>query len=488
MEKEVFGTQCAEVRFGVAQIGGPATIRPVKRTLAAALLVLMAGAAAAAAYAAAARDREYQRLLARGEAALASQQVGIAVEAFSGAIALKPDAMVAYLKRGDAYQRHGDLKAALRDLRAASVLDPTATRPIEQLGDVNVALGRFDRAADRYQAYVAIDDRSPRVLYKLALAQYDGGQAQAAIAPLRRALALDENFAEAHYLLGLCLEARGQRRAALGALERAVAIAPSLLEAREALAAAHRAAGRHGEAARQLEAIAALDRRRPMRLIAVGMEYADAGRTDLAVTTLVRAAERFPTSVDVYSALGEVWLRAAESQDDRVALGKAIEALRTAVVRGGSGARELALYGRALLQAGQTKEALRALREAGGKLPVAPDTLLDLSHAAERAGRLREARDALLQYTTLLAGGPAPAAVTARIGQLSWRVRDTPTAVVWLRRAAAQTTDAALLADLTEAELAAGNRTSARTAIARALGIAPGSARLLRLQARIGRP
>ena len=95
--------------------------------------------------------------------------------------------------------------------------------------------------------------------------------------------------------------------------------------------------------------------------------------TDLAVATLGRAAERFPDNVDVYATLGEVWLRIAVDTGDGVALRKALEALRTAVVRGGSG-RELALYGRALL-AGDTAAALRSLREAATKLPVAPATL-----------------------------------------------------------------------------------------------------------------
>ena len=134
----------------------------------------------------------------------------MAIEAFSGAIALKPDSMLAHLKRGETYRRHGDLKAAFRDLRDASELDPSATRPLEQLGDVSLALNRPDRAAERYAAYVQLDDRSPRVLYKLALAQYRAGQPALALRSVRRALALDDGLADAHYLAGLCLAAQGQ--------------------------------------------------------------------------------------------------------------------------------------------------------------------------------------------------------------------------------------------------------------------------------------
>ncbi len=457
----------------------------MKRRIAAALVVLAAGAAAAGAYAAAVRDREYRRLVAAGEAALAGAHTSVAIEAFSGAIALRPDSMLAHLKRGETYRKHGDLKAAFRDLRDASELDPSATRPLEQLGDVSLALNRPDRAADRYAAYVALDDQSPRVLYKLGLAHYRAGQPALALPPIRRALALDDRMAEAHYLLGLCLAAQGYPADARKALERAIDLQPAFIAAREALAAAHRSRGRHAEATEQLEALAALDRTRPVRLIALGLEYADARRTDLAVATLGRAAERFPDSIDVYATLGEVWLRTALETGDRAALRKSLEALRTAVVRGGS-SRELALYGRALLASGDTAAALRSLREAASKLPVAPATLVDLATAAERMGDRTTARDALERHVALLAGAPPPPAVVRRLGDLSLALGDAPDAVQWWRRAAADTSDVALLVRLARAESTVGDLDAARRTVARAVAIAPTDPSAMRLQTVLG--
>ena len=63
--------------------------------------------------------------------------------------------MLAYLKRGETYQRRADLAAALRDLTRATALAPEATRPLERLGDVAAALGRHEAAADYYAAFVA---------------------------------------------------------------------------------------------------------------------------------------------------------------------------------------------------------------------------------------------------------------------------------------------------------------------------------------------
>jgi predicted Zn-dependent protease len=93
------------------------------------------------------REREFRRLIAVGDAAVTTGQTFQAIEAFSGALALKPDSMLASLKRGDTYRRRGDYAAALRDLGQAAFLDSSAPRPIELLGDVQTALGQYAAAA-----------------------------------------------------------------------------------------------------------------------------------------------------------------------------------------------------------------------------------------------------------------------------------------------------------------------------------------------------
>src|SRR5688500_7235983 len=101
----------------------------MKRLLVASVAVGALTAGVVLAWYAVRQDREFQRLIAAGDAALAQDQSFAAIEAFSGALVLKPESMVAYLKRGDSYRRRGELSDALRDLRSASELDPAAPRP-----------------------------------------------------------------------------------------------------------------------------------------------------------------------------------------------------------------------------------------------------------------------------------------------------------------------------------------------------------------------
>ena len=100
------------------------------------VLLTAAGVGGAWTYQAAARDRDYRVLLGRGDAALRDEQTFAAIEAYSGAIALRPDSMLAHLRRGETYQRRGDLEAAARDFQTAAILDAMATRPLEELADV----------------------------------------------------------------------------------------------------------------------------------------------------------------------------------------------------------------------------------------------------------------------------------------------------------------------------------------------------------------
>ena len=206
----------------------------MKRVLAGVFLLALS-AAGVYGYTLSERERTYRQEIASGDSAMAANNTSAAIEAFSGAITVKPDAMLGYLKRGQAYRRRGEFVAAIRDLRRAAELDSTAPRPLEELGDAYLAdtPHRYGAAAERFEEYVKLDNRAPRVLYKLAFARYNEGQAAAAIDALQRALALDERFAEAHYLLGLCQRDAQQPQAAERALEQAIALQPTLFQARE---------------------------------------------------------------------------------------------------------------------------------------------------------------------------------------------------------------------------------------------------------------
>jgi tetratricopeptide (TPR) repeat protein len=450
-----------------------------------ALLALVA-VGAGSAYQVAARQRDYATLLTRGDTALRDDQTFAAIEAYSGAIALRQDSMIAYLRRGQTYQRRGDrgdLERAGSDFRSAAALDPTATRPLEALGDVFYRLQRYDRATDAFERCLRLDDRSARVTYRLALARYRQRDLDGALAALRDALRLDDRMAEAYYLLGLCLRETRHTRDALRALEKAIAIEPGMIPAREELADLFRALDRRAEELEQLQVLAGLDRDHVARQVAVGMAHARAGRWDLAVLTLGGALERNPNEPEIYRALGQVWLE--RPRDDRAFLSKAREALVRVATGPAATSQALTLYARALIQDGDIDGAERVLQQATVRFPIDPTAFLLYATTAERQDHVEAARRALIQYGGLAPADADSASLATRIATLSMRLNDAPTAVVWFSRAlSASPNDVRLLAPLADAQVRAGDLDRARATIARALEKDPNNAQLLTLARR----
>ena len=380
------------------------------------LCALIAGTVLA--WSAVRQEREYQRFIAVGEAALSQDQTYGAIEAFSGALALKRDSMLAHLKRGDTYRRRGEFTAALRDLQNAVALDPAAPQPVELLGDVHAAMGQSAQAAEHYEAFVALDDLSPRVLYKLAVAYFRDGEIERALGPLRDAVALDDGFTEALYLLGMSLREVGQDTEALEMLASAVEVNPAFVAAREEMIAIFDREGHRQEALEQREALAALEPTRVERLIDLGLTYARGGRTDAAVLTLGRAAERFPDEPAVYTALGRVWLETTDPENSRVAVSKAIEALQLLATSAGASAETLMLYGRAMLRSGDAPVAERVLLQAAAQTPVERRVFLDLADAAEQLGHVSLAVDALRNYLALGDESANDSVISRRLARL----------------------------------------------------------------------
>jgi tetratricopeptide (TPR) repeat protein len=431
-------------------------------------------------------QRQYRQLLAAGERALSEGDTYTAIESFSGALALRPDSMVAYYRRGEAYRAQNRADEALANFREANRRAPDAPEPLIALGDLLDAQDEPGQAAAWYGlAAERLGDADPALLYRLALARYKSGDVQAALVPLERLIARHDAFGEAHYLLALARRDTGQPpEAAIAALEQAVKVAPGLLAAREELADLYRVSGQRVQELRQLQALAEADDQ-PARRLAIALAQADADQFDGALGTVTEIVTATPADSRAQITLARVLLARAERRPDRAAVTRALIALERAL--GGTARRSegMALYGRALYLSGDAAGAERILREAVATSPVELDAFRYLADAAARLGHDIVARDALLNLD-LLEGDTAPAAVRAsrarRIGEWSLRAGDTRAAAMHLASAVdLGASDAQTFGLLARARWALGELDAARDALAQALALAPRDPDLLRL-------
>ena len=170
----------------------------------------MAVAAGAAAWQVADRERQYRERMSSGDLALRDGQTFGAIESYSGALAWRPDSMLAHLRRGEAYRQRSEFDAAARDFRDAAELDPSAPRPLEALGEVLYQRGRYTQAADAYEARLKLDERSADTWYKLALARYRAGQIDHTLDALDQVAHLNDSLPDAYLLRGMCQRDKGQ--------------------------------------------------------------------------------------------------------------------------------------------------------------------------------------------------------------------------------------------------------------------------------------
>lgn len=431
------------------------------------------------------RDRQYRQLLAQGEQALQTGNTYTAIEDFSGALALRPDSMVAYYWRGQAYHADHHDDWAIRDLREASRIAPDAVQPLVALGEVYDSRNESIEAARWYgEAADRLHDEDPALLYALALARYRAGSPAAAIDPLRRAIDRNDSVAQTYYLLGLVYRDTNKIEDAIDALRHAIKIAPSLTPAREELADLFRAQGRLAEEVAELQDLAALDRNDD-RQIAIAMAAARRGQFDTALAVLSDVSSSAADASHVQLARGRVYLTRAERTLDRRSAQRAQEVLEQALAGSARRSEGLALYGRALYLMGDPRAAERILREAVTTSPIDPEAFEYLADACERLSHTADARDALINLDALEGDTATPGARGARarrIGVLALQADDPKRAVDYLDQAVdAGDTEATTLGLLADAYWRSGSHDAARTTLAKALAQDPRNPDLVRL-------
>jgi tetratricopeptide (TPR) repeat protein len=172
-----------------------------------------------------------------------------------------------------------------------------------------------------------------------------------------------------------------------------------------------------------------------------------------------------------------------------VALDKARSALARAASLDEPSGLTLMLLGRVRALSGDLEGAERELRRAVERLPAPPDAFARLADVLERRRRWSEARDALVEYATLVSGTPAVATTAPRIGALSMRIGDPHAAAYWYEKAIAESGPSGpLLHRLAEAELDRGATPRARELVEQGLALEPAHDGLRALARTLGLP
>jgi len=178
--------------------------------------------------------RNFQALIARGEAWSQLGEFGPAVADLDQAIKLAPTHPHALIVRGLIHAREGKPQLALQDYDAALKLSEHDPFALMSRAALNAADGKYAPAIGDLDASLAINDTNALAFYNRGVAHFALGDYQAAIADYDAALKLDSDMGLAHLnqcLTRVIIGAAGKDD--LGGCDTALKLMPLSLDVRE---------------------------------------------------------------------------------------------------------------------------------------------------------------------------------------------------------------------------------------------------------------
>ena len=224
-----------------------------------------------------------------GQAAVAAEDHARAVEHFTAALRLEPNAGVVHYPLALAYRALGNLDLAEFHLQRSG---PGATDTDSGMGSLALA--------DPLMVHLATILRSPRVRRELAIAADARGDFPEAVRQFRAAIELDPSDPLLHLSLAMALDRAGQPRPAVTALDEALRLDPNLAQAHYVMGTLLERAGRDAEAIERLTTAAARD--------------AGSLETQLRLANALRRTGEFEASLEPYRRVIESAPEAADAR------------------------------------------------------------------------------------------------------------------------------------------------------------------------------
>lgn len=384
-------------------------------------------------------------LLERARTLGAAGDLAAAERTLRAILAREPEHAQALHMLGIATWQRGDAADALPLLERAAALAPARGEILYALAKVTEAVVGSARALDLYVRTTEIAPELAPAWADLGIARAEHGEPKAAVEALERARALGANGAPVLFALGQCLREVGRVDDSITVLREACAAAPREAMVLHALAESLLRAERAGEACEWLAQAIELESDTAELHHALGNALWETGRADQAIASYRRAIELDPAGLASHEALNRVlwdsgdldaylssyeqaiarvpgsrelriahanWLARAERHADAEAR------LRDTLSRCGADAETHRLLARALVNRGETQQALTSFQRAVQLAPCDASVRRDLTRVLLMLG---DAPAALAQVQAALAHAPTDQEAIAYLG-LCWRL------------------------------------------------------------------
>jgi len=216
--------------------------------------------------------------LARGDQALAREDLDAAMREFNSAIQLSPKLATAYAKMGDVHRKRGQFEMAVSYYSEAVRLDPADFDSAMSLGQTQQVLA------------ATVVDKIERL--------------ESAVRAYLHACSLRPNSPDAYLNLGICSYQLGRLDSAIDYYQKCIACQPKNASALINLGAAYEAQQKYYDAIRAYKSALECDARQPVVHVNLGTIYLKQGRFPAAMNSFELAIQMDPNMAVAHERLG----------------------------------------------------------------------------------------------------------------------------------------------------------------------------------------
>lgn len=271
----------------------------------------------------------------RPDAAVAYNTLGIAYQglqrphdaivAFSQAIRLNPDDADAYTNQGTAFYDAGELPNAIESHLQAVRLSPTLDQAWKNLSIAYTTSKDFESALHAINKAIALQPDDPSFHSQLGNVYAEQGQFGPAIAAYNDAISRSPDFAMGYYNLGVACVGDRRVAEAIVAYEKAIALDQTFPQPHVNLGYVHLNSGDIDRARASFNKALKIDPRLSEAHVGIGNAYFNNEDFDRAIGPFRRALEITPKDVIVHHNLGTCLMRTCQYAEALSTLRKALE-------------------------------------------------------------------------------------------------------------------------------------------------------------------
>ena len=231
-------------------------------------------------------------------------QLDLSIEAYSKALAIKPNYTAAYYNMGNALKEQGKLEEAIEAYNKALAIKPDHSDASYNMAYTFQEQGKLEEAIATYKKVLAIKPDYVDAYNNMGNALKEQGKLEEAIAAYNKALAIKPDYVDAYNNMGVALKEQCKLGEAIEAYKKALAIKPDYADVYNNMGNALQEQGSLEEAIEAYNEALAIQPDHAEAYYNMGYTFQEQGKLEEAIATYNKAIALKPDHAEAYYNMG----------------------------------------------------------------------------------------------------------------------------------------------------------------------------------------